>query len=811
MKKTLNESKDLTLPLSNCGSCTLYKDSSYHPHNYWGTLNNPDVLFVGEAPGKTEKATGKAFQGRAGQLLQKELKAIGIESFAIANVVACRPETLDPKYNKLRDRKPTATEVKNCSENLDSIIAQVNPKYIAALGATAMNRMKIKGGITVNRGVMVETQYGPVIPIYHPAYILRAPNFITEFRQDLKTLKSFIGGNKDIAEPQGDYIIIEDPTEVEELETILTKRKAFAFDIETDGLVFYKDKIMGIGFCNKVGIGYYVPLLQSVSKEPYWDEHQDKVIEILKRIMTNPVKKIAHNGKFDIKFIQHHWDIPVNNFWVDTMLLHYVLDENKPHGLKELAGFYFPEMRNYDKALRTALTIKDFGDESFGNVPIEVLGPYCAMDCESTYRLAKTLLDQLTSGLKKLFFNFYMPLSKVYTEAELLGVKVDSPYIKEIFKENATKIVNLEAQIYELGGEEFNINSTQQLSHILFDKLNYPIIEKTASMKPSTSEGALKTLMKKLKGKTPILESVLEYRRLKKMNTTYLKPMLEKADENSRIHPSFLLHGTVTGRISSKGPNIQNIPRDPRIKGMFIPEKGYDFVEIDFSQAELRVMAFYSGDKVMTKQYMNGEDIHLATASFIFMKDPGEITKAERKTAKLVNFGYLYGATPQKAHSSINDRVGVGDKIISLREAKIFREKFFQNYYGVNKFIFDTRRKVLKNGKIRSCFGRIRTLPQVESPYDEKKNEAQRQGLNALIQGTASDLTQLSLIAIHKFLIPYKSRFMFTVHDAIVFEVHESEDHLLPKLKEIMERQYKPFKFPMEADIEIFKNRWGND
>jgi len=493
------------------------------------------------------------------------------------------------------------------------------------------------------------------------------------------------------------------------------------------------------------------------------------------------------------------------------MLLHYVLDENKPHGLKELAGFYFPEMRNYDKSLRTALTVKDFGEESFGNVPLEILGPYCAMDCESTYRLAKILLDQLSTGLKKLFMDFYMPLSKVYTEAELLGVKVDSPYIADIFEENESRIIKLESQIYELGGEEFNVNSTLQLAHILFDKLNYPIIEKTASMKPSTSEAAIKTLMKKLRSKAPILDCVLEYRKLKKMNTTYLKPMLEKADENSRVHPSFLLHGTVTGRISSKGPNVQNIPRDPRIKGMFIPEKGFSFVEIDFSQAELRVMAYYSKDKVMTQQYIDGEDIHLATASFIFMKDPKDITKAERKTAKLVNFGYLYGATPQKAHSSINERVGIDDKIITLREAKIFREKFFQNYYGVNKFIYNTRRNILKNGKIKSCFGRIRTLPQVKSPYDEKKSEAQRQGLNALIQGTASDLTQLSLIAIHKFLIPYKSRFMFTVHDAIVFEVHKSEEHLLPKLKEIMEQEYKPFKFPMEADIEVFNNRWGND
>jgi DNA polymerase-1 len=193
------------------------------------------------------------------------------------------------------------------------------------------------------------------------------------------------------------------------------------------------------------------------------------------------------------------------------------------------------------------------------------------------------------------------------------------------------------------------------------------------------------------------------------------------------------------------------------------------------------------------------------------MKDPKDITKDERKTAKLVNFGYLYGATPQKAHSSINERVAAEKEVITLVEAKVFREKFFANYFGINRFIANTRRHILKTGEIKSCFGRVRRLPQVESPLDEKKAEAQRQGLNALIQGTASDLTQLALIRVHKFLLPYKSRFLFTVHDAIVMEIHETEMHLIDEIKEIMEQNVEGFDFPLEADVDIFNNRWGND
>lgn len=807
MTKTI---KEINLPLNNCGECSLYQEQTYNPHNYWGNLNQPDVLFIGEAPGAAEQQTGLAFQGRAGKLLQKTVKEIGIDNYAIANVVACRPEGMNA-YGKVIDRKPTSTEIRHCFDNLDAIINHVKPKFIVALGATACTRLKVKGGITAVRGVMCETPYGQVLPIFHPSYILRSPNFKVEFKQDLNLLKNFIEGKVDIKKPQGDYIIIEDPTEMAALEQDMASRKAFAFDIETDGLRFYQSTIMGIGFCNRVGQAYYVPLYQSVSKDPYWGEHQDLVLDSLKRIMTNPVKKIAHNGKFDVKFIDHQWNIQTKNFAVDTMLLHYILDENRPHGLKTLAGFYFPEMKNYDQHLREALTMKNYDEESFGNVPVEVLGPYCAMDCETTYRLAKKLIPELKGKLKKLFFNFYMPLSKVYQAGELVGVKIDVPYIEKIYKENELKLVEVEASIYKLAGQELNVNSPKQLNEVLFQKLGYPILLETATKKPSTSELALKLLIKKLGNKAPIIPIILEFRGLKKMNTTYLKPMLEKVDSNDRIHPSFLLHGTVTGRVSSKGPNIQNIPRDPRIKGMFIPEKGFKFVEIDYSQAELRVMAFYSKDKLMTEQYMNELDIHLATAAFIFMKKPEDITKDERKTAKLVNFGYLYGATPQKAHSSINERVAAEKEVITLREAKQFREKFFSNYFGINRFIANTRRNILKKGTIKSCFGRIRRLPQVESPLVEKKAEAQRQGLNALIQGTASDLTQLALIRVHKFLLSYKSRFLFTVHDAIVMEIHETEMHLIDEIKEIMEQNVEGFEFPLVADVDIFNNRWGND
>jgi len=289
--------------------------------------------------------------------------------------------------------------------------------------------------------------------------------------------------------------------------------------------------------------------------------------------------------------------------------------------------------------------------------------------------------------------------------------------------------------------------------------------------------------------------------------------MLEKVDSNDRIHPSFLLHGTVTGRLSSKGPNIQNIPRDKKVKGMFIPEEGFLLVEADYSQAELRVMAFYSKDEVLVEKYRKNEDVHLATACFIFGKKPEDILKPERKRAKLVNFGYLYGATAKKAHSSILEKAEEGEEVPTLSEMAKFREGFFNLYKGIAKYIKDVHKLIIRDGKIMNCFGRTRRLPQVNSPYEEKQAEALREGLNAIIQSTASDITQIGVIRINRMFLEreLKSRFLFTVHDAVLMEIHKSEVWILDEVRELMEHPPAPFNMPIAVDIEIYERAWGND
>lgn len=803
--------KKLKLPLTDCESCPLYREASYHPHNYRGNLENPDVVFIGEGPGRAEEETGLVFMGRAGKLLERLCKRFEINNYALFNIVQCHPKIMDQR-GKSKDRKPTSTEIRLCRENLEAFLEQVKPRFICTLGAPATNWMKITGGIGRNRGVLVETSYGKVFPTYHPAYILRSPGFIKDLEEDLQTLKSLIDGTfkEEEMKPRGQYAVVKTLEGVLKVEQMMSNAKHIAFDIETDGLTFHRHDIMGIGFCRREGYAYYIPILTAVDKESFWGENQQEVLKSISRVLTSDNKKIAQNGKFDIKFIYHYWGIKVKNFWLDTMLMHYLIDENRRHGLKEVGGSHFPEMKDYNRKLRECLTEKKEEEQDFGKVPTQILGEYCGMDCETTFRLAKLLLPRLSTKQKKLLFDLYMPLSEIYTDAELVGIKIDKEYVENLMCKYEGIAGNCLEDVYEHAGEEFNINSYPQLGQILYKKLKFPVIKKTNSGKPATDKATLKELPRNHKH-SGIIEGILKYRSTLKMISTYFRSMLEKVDINDRIHPNFKLTGTVTGRLSSSSPSVQNIPRGPEMRGMFIPEEGYELVSVDYSQIELRVMAFYSKDKEMTRGYMEGEDIHLATACVLFDLPPEKITKTQRKYAKLWNFGAMYGGAPRTIMNAVNEKLGPEDRKITLKEAERFRAIFFKKYGGIERHIREVHRLITKKKYIENIFGRRRRLPEIDSPEQEVQAEALRQGLNAEIQGTASDLTQISVTKLPPILKNRKTRFLFTVHDDILFESPKNELNVILNIKTMMEDVPEGFNFPVEADIERYPKRWGND
>ena len=804
----------IDLPLSNCKNCPIYDPKNHHPHNYWGNLDDPEVLFVNESPNPINPRTGKQHNSQDSMLLKRRCTEVGITNFAVYNLVACYAEK-ENKWGKMVQKKPAATEIKCCFENLEAVINTLKPKFIVPLGAKPTKRLKVKGKFMTSRGIVHDTPYGKVFPVLSPGYILRSPNYVDDLVGNLKILKKLIDGNYIRPKPKGKYLLADTLPKVEMLINALFKAHRFSFDIETTGLVFYRNKILGIGFSPKGELGYYIPInVKSPDGDivSYWPKDiEDKVVGLIKNLMEDPYsQKVAHNGKFDLKNLKYHWDIDAKNFYIDTMLLHYLIDENRKHGLTGLAAKYYPEMKNYDAELQRQLSQRKQDEENFADADLETVSTYCATDCDITQRLSYTLYEEADEQARNLLHNFYMPLSNVYMKSELVGVKIDIPYAKKTLAKYEKLAAEELQKVYDIAGEEFNLRSPKQMAHILFDKLNFPIIVKTDSGNPSTAEGTLKEMPKNIPHRE-IIDHILNYRGYDKMISTYLKSFIEKADEDGRIHPGFLLHGTVTGRLSSKGPNIQNIPRNPEIKGMIIPEDDYLLVEADYSQAELRVMAYYSGDREMTKAYKNGEDIHRKTASQAFKKPPEEIDKKERKKAKLVNFGYVYGATAAKATASINEKAEDDSQKVTLKEMEFFRTEFFKLYSGVMKYIKQTHRVIQRDKQVTSIFGRRRRLPQIKSPIESKQKEALREGLNAIIQGTASDLTQMALIKIDQLFEGYKSRFLYTVHDAIICEIHKSEHFLIPKIKEIMETPPDGFDFPLVADTEIYQERWSKD
>jgi len=682
---------EISLPLSNCDDCPLYCEQSYNPHNYWGDLDNCEVLFVGEAPGGQEKRIGKVFQGRAGKLLQKTIHEFGITNFALCNTVACRPENIDPISGQVKDRKPKKKEQKHCAENLDAIIQHTKPKAIVLLGTGSCERFKLKGGITKNHGRVINDEtYGvKLLPMYHPAYIIRTPQYKEEFDYDFKTLKGILSGSYKTKKIKGNYTVLDNLADVRSFAEKAIEAKHYSFDVETTGNVFWKHHLLGIGFSLKPKTGVYIPLMvkkdDSLYEEPnvssfdddyysYWGDEDEEVFRLIKMVLlAKKPKKIAHNIKFDTKMCEYHFNIRIPNLWMDTMLAHYILDENKKHGLKVVINQKYPEYRGYDEELDKYLTKKKEEESTFGDIPLPVLGRYCCIDCDLTLRLARDFYKELTPNLKRLLFHFYMPLTRVYADAEMRGTKIDVPYVKNTIKEYEIEEAKHLKEVFKVAGKEFNLNSTPQLQQVLYKELKLPVMGYTETSQPSTSEGVLKEIPKNSEN-IKIVNHILEYRGFNKALTTYLRPFIDKVDYNDRIHNDFLLHGTVTGRTSSKNPNLQNIPREKKIKGMFTADPNYYPVEIDFSQVELRVMSYYSQDPVLLKVYQEGGDVHLTTACFIFKKKPHEVTKWERKRAKLVNFGFIYGGCfpefskvlTNKGYKYIQD-IKKGDKVINYK------------------------------------------------------------------------------------------------------------------------------------------------
>ncbi|MBN3135303.1 MULTISPECIES: DNA polymerase I [Pectobacterium] len=589
------------------------------------------------------------------------------------------------------------------------------------------------------------------------------------------------------------YVTILDEKTLLDWVERLKQAEVFAFDTETDGLDTLTANLIGLSFAIKPGEAAYLPLAHDYLDAP---EQLDRttVLALFKPLLEDEkLLKIGQNLKFD-KGVMQRYDIDLRGIAFDTMLESYVLDSVAGrHDMDSLAERYL----NHKTITFEEIAGKGKNQLTFNQIALEQAGPYAAEDADVTLHLHQKLWGKLQphADLCQVFQTIDMPLVPVLSRIERTGVLIDPAILAEHSKELTTRLAELETEAYELAGEEFNLSSTKQLQGILYEKQKLPILKKTPKGAPSTNEEVLAELALDY----PLPKLILEYRGLAKLKSTYtdkLPLMINPATK--RVHTSYHQAVTATGRLSSSDPNLQNIPvrndEGRRIRQAFIAPKGYSIVAADYSQIELRIMAHLSGDKGLLNAFANGLDIHRATASEVFGIALDKVTSEQRRSAKAINFGLIYGMSAFGLSRQLN---------IPRSESQKYMNLYFERYPGVQDYMERTRQQAAEHGYVSTLDGRRLYLPDIHSRNAMARKGAERAAINAPMQGTAADIIKKAMIAIDDWLqkdAP-KVKMIMQVHDELVFEIHDSViEESISKIKVLMEGCMQ-LNVPLQVDI----------
>ncbi|MFJ5409392.1 DNA polymerase I [Pectobacterium punjabense] len=589
------------------------------------------------------------------------------------------------------------------------------------------------------------------------------------------------------------YVTILDEKTLLDWVERLKQAEIFAFDTETDGLDTLTANLIGLSFAIKPGEAAYLPLAHDYLDAP---EQLDRttVLALFKPLLEDEkLLKIGQNLKFD-KGVMQRYDIDLRGIAFDTMLESYVLDSVAGrHDMDSLAERYL----NHKTITFEEIAGKGKNQLTFNQIALEQAGPYAAEDADVTLHLHQKLWGKLQphADLCQVFQTIDMPLVPVLSRIERTGVLIDPAILAEHSKELTTRLAELETEAYELAGEEFNLSSTKQLQGILYEKQKLPILKKTPKGAPSTNEEVLAELALDY----PLPKLILEYRGLAKLKSTYtdkLPLMINPATK--RVHTSYHQAVTATGRLSSSDPNLQNIPvrndEGRRIRQAFIAPKGYSIVAADYSQIELRIMAHLSGDKGLLNAFANGLDIHRATASEVFGIALDKVTSEQRRSAKAINFGLIYGMSAFGLSRQLN---------IPRSESQKYMNLYFERYPGVQDYMERTRQQAAEHGYVSTLDGRRLYLPDIHSRNAMARKGAERAAINAPMQGTAADIIKKAMIAIDDWLqkdAP-KVKMIMQVHDELVFEIHDSViEESISKIKVLMEGCMQ-LNVPLQVDI----------
>ena len=591
------------------------------------------------------------------------------------------------------------------------------------------------------------------------------------------------------------YKLITDKLDLEKVVEKIYIDGLVAIDCETNSLSATESELVGFSFSRKNSIAYYIPIKHNCDDKQISLEDFIKTLKPL--LEDESILKIGQNIKFDL-IILEKIGITVKNV-DDTMLMSYVLSTGKnKHGLDELAKIYL----DHETVKYKELFDKQ-KEKNFANIKLKDALSYAAEDSDVTLRLWYLLKSKLVDqGLFSFYFYNERPLINIIKKMEIEGVKIDFKFLQELSNNFEIEISKLEKKIFEICSKEFNIGSPKQLGEILFDKMKLPFGKKGKSGNYQTD---VKILEKLKLEKHKIAEHLLNWRQLQKLKSTYCEGLISRKNKISkRIHTSFGMASTLTGRLSSNDPNLQNIPIKTQegrmIRNAFICEKGSKIVSIDYSQIELRILAHVADIKSLKDGFAEGVDIHSLTAQEVFQIDKSSVDADLRRRAKTINFGIIYGISPYGLASQLD---------ISNSEAKEYINQYFKKYPGIQSYMTQTIQKCRTKGYVETLFGRRIYIPFINDKVVMRRNFSERSAINAPIQGGAADMIKRAMAKVSSYIVEnnLKTKMLLQVHDELIFEVPDHEIKFIPEsLARLMEDSYKPvvnFSVPLVAEIGI--------
>ena len=600
-----------------------------------------------------------------------------------------------------------------------------------------------------------------------------------ELRRLLDALPESESATAQSESPEFNYETIQSQERLDHWLEKIVAASVVALDTETTSLNYMEAQLVGLSFSVEPGEAAYLPVGHTGPDQPLQLD-RELVLERLRPWLENPeALKLGHHLKYDAHVLENH-GIELKGIAWDTMLESYLLDSTATrHDLDSVSRFYLGrETIHYEEVAG-----KGAKQISFDQVALEQAAPYAAEDADVALQLHQTLWPLLESAGKAadVFSRIERPLIPVLQRMEHYGVRIDAPMLEKQSLEFAKQLEKIEKQAFEVADRPFNLGSPKQLQEILFGQLNLPVLRKTPKGQPSTAEDVLQDLA----SEHDLPRLILEHRALAKLKSTYTDKLPRLCDENGRVHTSYHQAVAATGRLSSSDPNLQNIPvrtsEGRRIRQAFIADDGNQILAADYSQIELRIMAHLSGDQGLLDAFAKGVDIHQATAAEVFDAELDQVTSDQRRSAKAINFGLIYGMSPFGLSRQLN---------IPLDEAQSYVDLYFQRYPGVKAYMDRTRAAAKEQGYVETVFGRRLHLHEINARQAQRRQYAERSAINAPMQGTAADIIKLAMISVDAWLASsqLKARLIMQVHDELVLEVDSAQiDQVTAGLKQCME------------------------